>query len=67
MLDFPTMKSVADDLRRAQRDEVLALSPDERIALSFRLGDEDLEQFQQASGLSRDEARKANIPAGWIR
>jgi len=50
------MRSVADDLRRRDREAVLKLSPEERIALALRLGDEDLELFCRTQGLDRSEA-----------
>jgi hypothetical protein len=50
------MRSVADDLRQRDREAVLKLSPEERIALALRLGDEDLELFCRAQGLDRSEA-----------
>ena len=33
-----------------------AMSADERVALAFRLGDEDLEVYRRARGLSREVA-----------
>lgn len=50
------VNSVANDLRAATRARVLAMPPNERIALALALGDEDLERFVQASGLGRAEA-----------
>jgi hypothetical protein len=50
------MKSVADDLRHELRDEVRALSIDERIGLALRLGEEGLERFRRANGLDRETA-----------
>jgi hypothetical protein len=50
------MRSVADDLRQRDREAVLALSPEERIDLALRLGDEDLELFCRIQGLDRREA-----------
>ncbi len=47
---------VAEEVRREQREEVLRMTPAERLALSVRLGEEDLANFVAASGLSRDEA-----------
>jgi len=32
------------------------MRPDERVAMALRLGDEDLENFRRAHGLSREEA-----------
>lgn len=50
------MRSVADDLRAELREEARRLSPEERIALSLRLGEEGLERFRQANGLDRETA-----------
>ncbi len=50
------MKSVADELREKTRQEVLAMSPEERLALAFALGEADLESYRSAHGLSREEA-----------
>jgi len=52
------MPSVADDLRRALRERILAMSPDERIALTARLAESDLDIFCSARQLPRDEARQ---------
>jgi len=48
--------AVGDRLRRRVREEVERLSPEERVALSFRLGEEDLQLFRAASGLDRQAA-----------
>lgn len=45
------MIPMAADLRARADAEVRALSPAERLALAFRLGDEDLESFRAAHGL----------------
>jgi hypothetical protein len=50
------MRSVADDHRDEDVRSMAAMSPDERVSLAFRLGDEDLEVYCRAQGLSRDEA-----------
>ncbi|MFN7943375.1 MAG: hypothetical protein U0X73_17415 [Thermoanaerobaculia bacterium] len=50
---------LAEALRREDREAVLALPPDERIALAQRLGDEALAAYCAASGLSVEEARRA--------
>lgn len=50
------MRSVADHFRRATAEQVRMLSPAERVDLALRLGDDDLETFRRASGLSRDAA-----------
>lgn len=50
------MRSIADDLRDELREQTLQLSPEERLDLAFRLGDEGLEAFRQAQGLDRETA-----------
>lgn len=52
------MRSVADDLREASREAMRAMSPEERVALAFALGERDLELYRQANGLTRREARR---------
>jgi hypothetical protein len=42
------MRSVADGLRREEREALLALSPAERLALALALGRRDLELFRHA-------------------
>jgi hypothetical protein len=42
------MPSVADDLRRALRERILAMSPKERIALTARLAESDPDIFCSA-------------------
>ena len=50
------MRSVADDLRDELRQRVAAMTLDERIRLSFELGEADLAMLQSARGISRAEA-----------
>jgi len=50
------MKSVADRHRKDDAAALAILSPAERVELSFRLGDEDLEVFRRAHNLDREEA-----------
>lgn len=50
------MKSVADALRAETLAETLAMTPDERLALAFRLGDEAIEDLARSRGISRDAA-----------
>ena len=54
------MRSVADGLRREEREALLALSPAERVAIALALGERDLELFRQGSGarLAPKEARR---------
>ena len=47
---------VADELRAEQREHVLRMTPQERLALAVRLGEDDLANFMAANGLSREEA-----------
>jgi len=50
------MRSVGDDLRRETMAHVLALPVAARLELAFSLGEDDLDLFVRANGLSRDEA-----------
>ena len=50
------MGSVADELRRQTREEVLGMSVPERFAWAFRLGEEDLQMLQASLGLDRHAA-----------
>jgi hypothetical protein len=50
--------SVADDLRRRERERVAALSPAERVAEALALGERDLEIHRAKRGLGRKEARR---------
>lgn len=52
------MTSVADALRRSLRERTLALTPDERVALTARLAEADVDIFCAARQLSREEARR---------
>ena len=52
------VRSIADGLRERTIAQVLALTVAERIALAFRLGDDDLSLYVRASGLEGDEARR---------
>lgn len=47
---------VAEELRRETMQEMLALSPDERLALASKLGREAVDAFAAARGLTHDEA-----------
>ena len=57
------MPSVADDLRRALRERILAMTPGERIALTARLAESDLDLFCAARQIPRDEARRLLVRA----
>lgn len=58
--------SVADALRRATREQSLALSAEERVALARRLGQEDVARHAASHGLSMDEARRRLRAAGRV-
>jgi len=50
--------SVADDVRKAHRDEIAALSPSERVDLALELGRRSLDLHCAKDGLALDEARR---------
>jgi len=50
------MESVVDDHREEDRRAQAAMTVSERVALALDLGDQDLEIFRRAHGLSEDEA-----------
>ena len=51
------MKSrVADEVRAAQQAEMMAMTPEERVELSFRLGEQALADYMQTHGVTREEA-----------
>ena len=52
------MTSVAHLLRQSALEQVLQLSPAERIALALRLGDADLNLLCRYRGLDLDEAQR---------
>jgi hypothetical protein len=52
------MRSIADDLRVETRAVLARLTPNERIDLAFRLGEDDLALLCAARGLAADEARR---------
>lgn len=45
------MKSVADELRKRDREAILKLTVEERMELAFKLGEEDLALFCQHQGV----------------
>ena len=47
---------MADELKKREREAILALSVPERMALSLSLGERELERLCQAQGLDRREA-----------
>lgn len=49
------MRSVADDGRDADARSLASMSPDERVSLALRLGDDDLEIYCRAQGIDREE------------
>jgi hypothetical protein len=58
------MRSVADDLKRRDREAVLKLSPDERVELALRLGEEDLDSFCRAQGVDIETGRRLSRSSG---
>lgn len=52
------MHSVADQLRREQRSKALELSPEQRVARAFSLGDEAVAHFSASQGIDLDESRR---------
>ena len=51
------MKSVADDFRAETCMRVLAMSPEERLELALRLGDEDARSLSEARRVDLQAAR----------
>jgi hypothetical protein len=52
------MGSVADDFRAALHARLESLTADERVALTARLAEADVEIFSAARQLPRDEAQR---------
>ena len=50
------MESVIDDRHEEDRRAQAAMTASERVELALALGDQDLEIFRRAHGLSEDEA-----------
>jgi hypothetical protein len=50
------MKSVVQDHREEDRRALAEMTAAERVALALELGDQDLEIFRRAHGLTKDEA-----------
>lgn len=50
------MQSISSVLRARDAAAVRAMTPAERLALAFRLGDEELESFRATNGLDRQTA-----------
>jgi len=50
------MESVADELRRRDREAVASLPLEERVRRAFELGEIGLEAFRQAQGVDRSTA-----------
>ena len=50
------MRSVADDLGDEQVRDVLKMTPEDRILLASKLGEEGLRFFMATNGLTREEA-----------
>jgi hypothetical protein len=52
------MKSVTDARRAARRERVMAMTPDERVTLTARLAEADLDIFCAARRMARGDARQ---------
>jgi hypothetical protein len=52
------MRSVADRLREEQREELRRMSVSERVALAFRLGEDDVSLLAAAQRIDRSTAAK---------
>ena len=52
------MSRVADEMRRAEEERVAAMTPAERMAEAFRLGQEAIAAYASAHGIDADEARR---------
>jgi hypothetical protein len=50
------MRSLTDKPRYLDRESLRALSPQERIELAFKLGDEEIAEFCEAQGVDRETA-----------
>jgi hypothetical protein len=50
------MRSVADDLKKGDRETAARLSAEQRVALALALGDADLDALQHARGIDRAAA-----------
>ena len=50
------MRSVADDLRKEQAQEILKMSPEQRMELALTLGRRALEMYMAATGKERTTA-----------
>ena len=50
------MRSVADDLKREQREKILAMTPAERLALVDSMTEEGIALFAAGQGVTREEA-----------
>ncbi len=60
------MSSVAGDLRRELRDRILRMSPSERIDLTARLAESDLDLFCSARHIPREAGRRLLMRARQI-
>jgi hypothetical protein len=50
------MRSVADDLRREQREKILAMTPAERVALVESMVEDGIALYAAGQHLTREEA-----------
>jgi len=51
--------SVADAVRQAQEEDLLRMTPEERMHLARRAGERALSLYMAANGVDRDEAMRA--------
>lgn len=49
---------VAEEVRDEQTADVLKMTPDERLELAFRLGDEAIADYASANGVDEETARR---------
>ncbi|HUP50587.1 MAG TPA: hypothetical protein VNA04_17570 [Thermoanaerobaculia bacterium] len=50
---------VADELRAEQREQILRMTPSERVALALQLGDRDLRVYMSVQKVDRETAVQA--------
>lgn len=55
------MSSIGADVRSALRQRMAGMSADERLALTARLAESDLQLFCAGRGLTREEGRRALV------
>lgn len=55
------MESVVDSLRHSLRKKTLGLSPGERVALTARIADADIDLYCAAHKTTREDARRVFV------